>query len=210
MCFIGGSARKERKTLTQGAQRRTAQRRNRRERGLALRQGEDEEIALAGDDDGEGGAIGRNGEIAEAKAVKNGAGLRLRNWNFLAGGRRGEGRKRDPDKITGFFFDGALEEDTRFVWRPAKDAKANAKARNMIGRSDVANFKDFLVDEISDLFPAWGDAEAAFVAVERGEFLILVAEKVQALQARRTGQGVILFHGDSEILVLQPRDVAKG
>ena len=41
---------------------------------MSVREGEDEEVALAGDDDGQEVAVGRNGEFAEGQAVKNG------NW----------------------------------------------------------------------------------------------------------------------------------
>ena len=43
----------------------------------SLGEGKDEEAAFAGDDDGESAAIGRNGKIAEANAVKERHRLRL-------------------------------------------------------------------------------------------------------------------------------------
>ncbi len=46
---------------------------------------EDEETALAGDDDGEEAAVGRDGELAESETVKHGDGQRLRDGDFLAG-----------------------------------------------------------------------------------------------------------------------------
>src|SRR6267143_495726 len=57
------------------------QRRGRRGTGESARgEGEDEEIAFAGDDDGQGAAVGRDGEIAEAETVKDG------NWRGLGDG----------------------------------------------------------------------------------------------------------------------------
>ena len=45
---------------------------------------EDEEVAFAGDDDGEGAAVGGDGEIAEGETVKDGNGLRLRDGNVMS------------------------------------------------------------------------------------------------------------------------------
>ena len=73
-------------------------------------------------DYGEEVAVGRNGEIAEAKAVEDGKGLRLRYGNGLSCGYGGERGKIDPNEIAGFLFDGTLEEEARFVGRPAKHA----------------------------------------------------------------------------------------
>ena len=82
---------------------------------LALRKGEDEEATLAGDDDGEEAAVGRNGEIAEGKAVKDRRRDGLRDRDVLAGSVGAERRQFDPDEVAGLFLDGALEKDARFV-----------------------------------------------------------------------------------------------
>src|SRR6267142_1317635 len=81
----------------------------------SVRKWEDEEAALAGDDDGEEAAVGRNGEIAKREAVKDGDGDGLRNGDVLAGNVGAERREVDPDEVAGFFFDGPLEKDARFV-----------------------------------------------------------------------------------------------
>ncbi len=52
---------------------------------LALRKRKNEETALAGDDDGEEAAVGRDGELAEADTVKDRNGQRLGDGDFLAG-----------------------------------------------------------------------------------------------------------------------------
>ena len=52
------------------------------ESGLS-RKGEDQEIALAGDDHGEEAAVGGDGKVAEGEAVKKGIGGRLRNGNLV-------------------------------------------------------------------------------------------------------------------------------
>src|SRR5258708_31049625 len=59
------------------------QRRGKRNGDSARREGEDQEIALAGDDHGEGAAVGGDGEIAEGETVKDGSGLRLRDGNVM-------------------------------------------------------------------------------------------------------------------------------
>jgi hypothetical protein len=71
--FLG----KERKGFNAEEEKR--RRRGRREE--SAREGEDEEIALAGHDHGEGAAVGGDGEIAEGETVKDGSGLRLRDGN---------------------------------------------------------------------------------------------------------------------------------
>ena len=52
----------------------------------SVRKRKNEEAALAGDDDGEETAVGRNGEVAEGEAVKDGGGDGLSDGNVLAGG----------------------------------------------------------------------------------------------------------------------------
>ena len=81
----------------------------------SVRKGKNEEAALAGDDDGEEAAVGRNGEVAKGEAVKDGGGDGLRDGDVLAGRVGAERREVDPDEVAGFLFDGALEEDARFV-----------------------------------------------------------------------------------------------
>ncbi len=81
----------------------------------SARKWEDEEAALAGDDNGEEAAVRRDGEIAKGEAVKDGGGDGLRDGDVLAGRVDAERREVDPDEVAGFFLDGALEEDTRFV-----------------------------------------------------------------------------------------------
>jgi hypothetical protein len=66
---------------------------------LALSTGEreDEEIVLAGDDDGEKAAVGRDGEFTEGEPVKGGCGWGLSDGDFIS---RGSGHRRgeiDPD-----------------------------------------------------------------------------------------------------------------
>ena len=93
---------------------------------------EDEQVAFSGNDDGEGAAVARNGEITEAQAVKHRNVSRLRYGNFVICRNRRKLREIDPDEIAGFFLNGALEEDAGFVQRPAKDTQANAKMGHAI------------------------------------------------------------------------------
>src|SRR5690348_12873228 len=74
-------------------------------------EGEDEEVAFAGDDHGYGVAVGGDGKFAEREAVKNGYGRGLRNGDFFFGVDGGEWRDRNPDDVAGFLFKSALEED---------------------------------------------------------------------------------------------------
>jgi hypothetical protein len=58
----------------------------------SARKREDEEAALAGDDDGEEAAVGRNVELAKGESVKDGGGDGLRDGDVLAGRVGAEGR----------------------------------------------------------------------------------------------------------------------
>ena len=86
---------------TQRAQR--AQRRDERETRSAEER-EDKEVAFAGDDYGDGAAVGGDGEIAEGEPVKDGDGRGLGDGNFIVRGDRRERREFDPDEVAGFFF----------------------------------------------------------------------------------------------------------
>src|SRR6266436_1930032 len=121
-----------------------------------------------------------------------------------------EGRQVDPHEIAGFFFERAFEEDARLVGRPAKDAEADANAGYAIGRSEIANLEDFLVQEIRDFLAAGGDADAALVAVQRGQLFGFVTAHVELLEAGRAGEVVILFDGDGGVRSRQPGDVTEG
>ena len=74
---------KKDKDLTQRKRRGDAEGTEKSGREESTGEREDEEIAFAGNDDGEGAAVGRDGEIAEAEAVKDGNGLRLRDGNVM-------------------------------------------------------------------------------------------------------------------------------
>ena len=78
----------------------------------------------------------------------------LQDGDGVAGFLRGELRNGDPDHVTGFSFDGALEHDAIFVSRPMENAEAYAQADEVVGGGEIANFQHFLIDEICDLFSA--------------------------------------------------------
>ncbi len=160
------------------------------------REGEDEEVALTGGDHGEKAAVGRNGEIAEGEAVKDGTRKRLGDGDFFAGLCNGERRNVNPHDVAGFFFEGAFEEDAIFVRGPLKNSNPDAEAGDMIRRGKVANLEDFSINKVSGLFSARGNGEAADVSVESGEFRVFLRLQIEMLEARRAGLRVALFDGD--------------
>ena len=160
------------------------------------REGEDEEVALAGGDDSEKAAVGRNGEIAEGEAVKDGTRKRLGDRNFFTGLCNGERRNVDPHDVAGFFFDGAFKEDAILVRGPLKNADPNAEAGYMIRRGKIANLEDFSIDKVGGLFSARGNGEAADVSVESGEFRVFLRLQIEMLETRRAGLRVALFDRD--------------
>ena len=86
------------------------------------RKGEDCEIALAGEDDGQEAAVGGDVEFANGEAVEERLRRGLEYGDGIAGFLRGEFGKGDPDDIAGFSFYGALEHNAIFVSRPMKNA----------------------------------------------------------------------------------------
>jgi hypothetical protein len=84
--FIFGKKKEKRFSAEEENRRRRARREEREEESTG--KGEDEEIAFAGNDDGEGAAVGRDGEIAEAEAVKDGDWRGLGDGDFVIRGDR--------------------------------------------------------------------------------------------------------------------------
>ena len=164
-----------------------------------LGKGEDLEVAFAGEDDREEAAVGGDIELADGDAVEE----------WLRRGREdrdvfevllcSENGNIDPDEIAGFSFDGALEHDAVFVGGPVKNTEAYAQADEIIGDGEVPHFQNFAVDEVSDFFAAGRNGETAGVAIKRGDFLVVLRKKFEALEARRAGLRAVLLDGDGSI-----------
>lgn len=170
-----------------------------RERIASVGQGVDCEIAFAREDYGEEAAVGRNVEFANGEAVEERLRSRLHDGDGIAGFLRGQFGNADPDDIAGFSFDGAFEHDAIFVGGPMENAEAYAQANEAIGSGEIANFQHFLVDEIRDLFAARRNGEPACIAIECGDFFVVLRKKLEALKARRAGLRAVLLDGDGGI-----------
>src|SRR5579883_127076 len=96
-----------------------------------------------------------------------------------------------------------LDEDAGVVGRKADDAKADAETGSAGGIIEVSDFQNFLVNEVGDAVAAGGDAEAAFVAVQSGEFLVVLGEHIEALKAGRAAHGPVALDGDGDVGVEQ-------
>lgn len=162
-------------------------------------EGEEFEVPFAGEDNGEEAAIGGDAEFSDGDTVENGARVGLEDGDVFAGWLRQKRWEGDPDEVAGFSLDSTLEQNAGFVERPAEDTEANAKANKIIGESEVADFEDFAVDEVSDFFAARGDRKAAGVTVERSDFLVVLGEEFEALESRRTGLRAVLLDGDGGV-----------
>lgn len=162
-------------------------------------QGEDGKVAFAGEDYAEEVAVGGDVEFADGEAVEERLRRRLKDGYGSAGLLRGESGNDDPDEVAGFSFEGALEQDAIFVGSPMENAEAHAEADEVIGGGEVANFQDFLVDEVRHSFAAGRNGQAACVAIERGNFFVVLREKFEALKARRPGLRAVLFDGDGGV-----------
>ena len=66
------------------------------------------EVALAREDDSEKAAVGRESEIADDVAAKDGSEVRLDDRNFVPCGGSCERRDRNPDEFGGFAFERAF------------------------------------------------------------------------------------------------------
>src|SRR5260370_40268195 len=75
--------------------------------------------------------------------------------------------------------------------------------------SESENLGNFGVREVGQFLAGGGDAEAPFVAIQRGQLRGIVTVQVEALETRRAGEAAILFHGDGGVRSRQPSDVAK-
>jgi len=62
-----------------------------------------------------------------------------------------------------------------------ENAEAHPKANEVIRSGEVANLQNFSVDEIRHFVAAWGDGEAGGVAIESGDFLVVLCEEFKAL-----------------------------
>ena len=131
--------------------------------------------------------------------MKDGARSGLEDGDVFAG-RLGEKRwDGDPDEVAGFSLDSAFEQDASFVRGPAEHTEADAEVNEIIGEGEIADFEDFAVDEVSDFFAAGGNGKAAGVAVERGDFLVVLCEEFEALESRRAGLCAVLLDGDGGV-----------
>ena len=73
-----------------------------------LLEGEEVEVAFAGEDDGEIFAVGGDGEVAGDDAVKDGTEVGLSDGNFVACGGSSEWWDRNPAEFSGFAFESAF------------------------------------------------------------------------------------------------------
>src|SRR5262249_36276522 len=147
---------------------------------------EEEQVAFAGGNHSERATIGRDREIPESQAVQDGLRVRLTYGSLVrafAGG--GEQRQRDPYQVARPVFGRALDEQVLLIGRPFDGAEADTHARQAVGILQVADFQYFFVDEVGGVFSGRRDGESSLIAVERGQFLVVLCQKLQALQARR-------------------------
>ena len=74
-------------------------------------EGEDLEVALAGEDYGEKAAIGGEGVFADGEAMEEHPGFGFEDGDFGVRRVGAEFGDAEGDEVGGFFFDGALEID---------------------------------------------------------------------------------------------------
>jgi len=173
-------------------------------------EGEDLEVAAAGEDDGEEAAVAGETEFADGDAVEKNARSGLGDGDGLARGVSSEGRDGKLGEVGGFLFDGAFEVDAGFIGGPLENAKANAEACDFVGSGEVANFEDFLVEVVGDFGAGGGEGEAAGEGVEGGDFGGVLREKVETLEARGAVEVAVAFDGDGGIAAGDALGVEEG
>jgi hypothetical protein len=174
------------------------------------REREDDQIALAGEHYGQEAAVGRDIEFANRNAAEDWLRRGCEDGHVLAGFLRGKLGNIYPDDVAGFSFDGAFQHDAIFVGGPMETAEAHAEADEVIRSGEVADLQNFSVDEVRHFFAAGGNREAAGVAIERGDFLVVLCEEFKALEARRSGLRAVLFDGDGGVCARDAIGVDEG
>jgi hypothetical protein len=174
------------------------------------REREDHQIAFAGEDYGQEAAVGRDIELANGDAAKDWLRRGCEDGHVLAGFLRGKLGNIYPYEVAGFSFDGAFQHDAIFVGGPMENAEAHAEPDEVIRSGEVADLQNFSVDEIRHFLCAWGNREAAGVAIERGDLLVVLCEEFKALEARRSGLRAVLFDGDGGVCARDAIGVDEG
>src|ERR1700676_2442384 len=118
-----------------------------------------------------------SGEMANSRMVTPCSREVMSGWTIgtsLPGAEAASGGTSTATREPDFFFDRTLYKDTGFIGGPARHAESDAQARHARRRFQIADFEDFFVDKIEDLFSGGRNAQAAFVAVQRGDFGVLL------------------------------------
>jgi hypothetical protein len=89
-------------------------------------------------------------------------------------------------------------------------AEADAQASDADGSGEVADFEDFLIEEVGDARAAGGDENSAGVGVEGGDFLIVLRKKIEALEAGRAVEGAAALDGDGGVAAGDARGSFEG
>src|SRR5258708_17222247 len=118
-------------------------------RGKRELEGEDLEVALAGEHYAEEAAVGGEGVFADGEAVEEHAGLGFEDGDFGARWIGAEFRDLEGDEVGGFFFDGAFQVEACLVRRPMGDSQSYRPAGGTPWRCKIAWFQVFLVWELS-------------------------------------------------------------
>jgi len=153
----------------------------------------------AGGDEAKEPAIGGNPEIAKREIVQKGIGSRLRDGNVFAAGDHGEERNVEQNEVAGLFFKSALEHDAVSFGHPSIDAQTDTHASDAIGRAEVADFENFVVDIVGNKVAAGRNREALGVVIESGELLIVVEGEIEALETRRAIHVAVTLDSDTRV-----------
>jgi len=98
----------------------------------------------------------------------------------------------------------------RFVDGPLEYAEADAHSGDADGGGEIADFENFLVEEVGYVCAAGRDEDAAGVGVEGGDFLVVLREKIEALETRGAVEGAAAFDGDGGVAAGDARSSLEG
>ena len=134
----------------------------------------------------------------------------VRDGDGLAAGVGDERWDRKFGQVGGFFFESALEVDTGFVAGPLENAEAGANASDFFWIGKIADFENFIIEVIGDLGAGGGKGESTGVGIECGDFLRVLGEEFEALEARRAIEAAVAFDGDGGIAAGETGGINKG
>jgi len=171
---------------------------------------EDLEVALAGEDYAEEAAVGGERVFADGKAVEEDAWFGFEYGNFGVGWIGTEFGDAKGDQVGRIFFRVCVLDRVATRRLTTGGHRGRCACGDADGSGEVADFEDFLIEEVRDARAAGGDEDSAGVGVEGGDFLVVLREKIEALEARGPVEGAAALDSDGGVTAGDARGSLEG